>query len=58
MIVLDTQNYKIQIKTCNINKIYLKYCIGIAQNILHVLQIPNFNGEHSDMPIHKTLEKS
>ena len=30
----------------------------MAQNILHISQIPNFNGEHSDMPIDKILEKS
>ena len=30
----------------------------IVQNILYISQIPNFNGEHTDTLIWKTLEKS
>ena len=52
MILLD----KIYIKYKN--KFCVKYCIIIAQNILHISQIPNFNGQHSGVPIYKTLEKS
>ena len=44
--------------TWNINKLCVNYCIRIGQNILYTSQIPNFNGEHSDMSICKTLEKS
>ena len=51
MIVLD----RIYI---NVNKFCVKYCIWIAQNILYISQIPNFNGEHSDMSIDDTFEKS
>ena len=36
----------------------MKYCTRIADNILHISQIPNFGGDHSDKPIYKTLEKS
>ena len=28
------------------------------QNLLYILQIPHFNGEHNNMTIYKTLEKS
>ena len=44
--------------TENINKFCAKYCIRLAQNILYISQIPNFNRQHSNMSIYITLEKS
>ena len=41
-----------------IHKICVRQCLRIAKNILYISQIINFNEEHSNMPIYKTLEKS
>ena len=41
-----------------IHKICVRQCLRIAKNILYISQIINFNEEHSNMPISKTLEKS